>query len=123
MFRRRCLIATLLLTCGSSLASAAGLSSLELLGATALAGSTQIDGVPLGGLSGLAFDAQTGSYLALSDDRSEKGPARFYRLAIELPAAGTAATSPVVAVEGAVTLVGPGGKPFPRRGVDRKSVV
>jgi len=118
MFRRRCLIATLLLTCGSSLASAAGLSSLELLGATALAGSTQIDGVPLGGLSGLAFDAQTGSYLALSDDRSEKGPARFYRLAIELPAAGTAATSPVVAVEGAVTLVGPGGKPFPRRGVD-----
>lgn len=38
----------------------------------------------VGGLSGLDYDAATGRYWAISDDRSESGPARFYELALDL---------------------------------------
>ena len=124
MFRRTLSLAGLLLT-GGSLPASAGLTSLELLGQTAIPAPTRIDGVPLGGLSGLTFDPRSGRYLALSDDRSEEGPARFYRLAIDLPGAGSASTAPIaptVAVEAAVTLVGPGGAPFVRRSLDPEGI-
>ena len=133
MLRRGSSMACLFFACGSTMASAAGLTSLELLGETAIPGTAQIDGVPLGGLSGLAFDARSGKYLALSDDRSENGPARFYRLAIELPAARSAATtsaaepSPpphplIVTVEAAIPLLAGDGAPFPRRGLDPEGI-
>ena len=129
MLRRCCSITSLMLACAAAPASAGDLTSLELLGETALPATTQFGGVPLGGLSGLAFDARSGRYLALSDDRSENGPARFYRLAIGLPApepgssASAAATQGVaVTVEGATTLVARGGAPFPRRGLDPEGI-
>ncbi|MEB3291941.1 MAG: phytase [Synechococcales bacterium] len=34
--------------------------------------------VPMGGLSGVTYDAAKGVYYAISDDRSQFGPARFY---------------------------------------------
>jgi hypothetical protein len=48
------------------------------------------DGIEFGGISGLTYDAKTQRWLALSDDRAEKGPARFYDLAIDLDARGIA---------------------------------
>ena len=42
-----------------------------------------VDGVPFGGISGLDYRPKQDSYLAISDDRSQKGPARFHEL--ELP--------------------------------------
>ncbi len=38
----------------------------------------------VGGLSGIDFDATTGRYWVISDDRSEFGPSRFYELALDL---------------------------------------
>jgi hypothetical protein len=38
----------------------------------------------VGGLSSIDFDPATNRYLAISDDRSEKNPARFYELALDL---------------------------------------
>lgn len=38
----------------------------------------------VGGLSGIAYDAHRGVYYALSDDRSERAPARYYTVAIDL---------------------------------------
>jgi hypothetical protein len=38
----------------------------------------------VGGLSGIDYDAATGRYWAISDDRSEFGPSRFYELALDL---------------------------------------
>ena len=122
MSQRRCSLASLLFVCGSSLASASSLTSLELLGQTALPGATQLDGVPLGGLSGLTYDAASGRYLALSDDRSENGPARFYRLDIRLPAGGGAPAAPVVTIEAAIPLRAPGGAPFARRTLDPEGI-
>lgn len=41
-------------------------------------------GIEFGGISGIEFDAASGRYIAISDDRSEKGPARFYELDIDV---------------------------------------
>ena len=38
----------------------------------------------VGGLSGIDHDPNTGRYWAISDDRSESAPARFYELAIDV---------------------------------------
>jgi phosphodiesterase/alkaline phosphatase D-like protein len=45
----------------------------------------KIDGVdvPLGGLSGVAYDPTSKSYYAISDDRSERGAARFYNFSLD----------------------------------------
>lgn len=57
---------------------------LELLGELALPPGLVADGVPVGGLSGLAYEPAVDLYYAISDDRAEHGPARFYSLAVEL---------------------------------------
>ena len=66
------------------------------------------DGVPVGGLSGITYDAARRVYYAISDDRGEKAPARFYTLRAELDADGV----PRVAVVGSTTLTDPAGRPF-----------
>src|SRR6476661_1425169 len=52
--------------------------SLAYVGSYTIASGTAFDGIDYGGISGLDFDAASNRYLALSDDRSEKAPARFY---------------------------------------------
>lgn len=42
------------------------------------AGTIDSTAVPLGGLSGVTYDAANNRYYAISDDRSQFGPARFY---------------------------------------------
>lgn len=56
---------------------------LEFLGQVRLP-PLDVDGVPMGGLSGLTFDPERDLYYAVSDDRAERGPARFYTLEIDL---------------------------------------
>jgi hypothetical protein len=76
------------------------------------------NGVELGGLSGIDFDPATGHYLAISDDRSEKAPARFYDLDIDVSAAGLKGVS----VLDHVTLKDKNGEPFAIRTVDPESI-
>lgn len=40
--------------------------------------ASTVRGVPVGGLSGITYDAHRRQLLAISDDRGERGPARFY---------------------------------------------
>lgn len=117
MHRRFLWIGSVGLAWGVSMALAAGPTSLEILGETAVPGNAEIDGVPVGGLSGLTFDARSGKFLALTDDRSERGSARFYRLAIDLVAG-----APVVRVEAATTLRTSAGDPFPPRSLDPEGI-
>jgi hypothetical protein len=53
---------------------------LELVGRLELPAEVTLDDVPLGGLSALAYDAETDLYHALADDPGEHGPPRLYRL-------------------------------------------
>ncbi|GGE07536.1 hypothetical protein GCM10008012_58070 [Rhizobium anhuiense] len=63
---------------------AAGIS-LSYLGEFVIPGHME-NGVEFGGISGLDFDAANGHYIAISDDRSERGPARFYELDVDVDA-------------------------------------
>jgi len=44
--------------------------------------------IEFGGISGLDYDAATGRYVALSDDRAERGPVRIYELDVDVSANG-----------------------------------
>lgn len=74
--------------------------------------------VPFGGISGLDYDAESGRFLATSDDRSEKGPARFYELELPVDDAGKLGA---LAVTG-MTVYTQDGTPFPAKGVDPESI-
>jgi myo-inositol-hexaphosphate 3-phosphohydrolase/phosphodiesterase/alkaline phosphatase D-like protein len=53
------------------------------------AGSVNGAPVPLGGLSGVAYDAAKNQYYAISDDRSDIAPARFYTFTANPATLGT----------------------------------
>jgi hypothetical protein len=76
------------------------------------------NGVEVGGLSGIDFDPASGHYIAISDDRSERGPARFYHLDIDVGASGLKG----VTILDHVTLLDKNGLPFMSKGVDPESI-
>lgn len=67
-------------------ASAQAEAPLRYLGQQIFSTMTMVDGVPFGGLSGIDCERGTSRCLALSDDRANLGPARFYTLELDLAA-------------------------------------
>ena len=57
---------------------------LVLIGQQVLPHHYRYANTTVGGLSGIDYDSATGRYWAISDDRSEFGPSRFYELALDL---------------------------------------
>lgn len=55
-----------------------GLPHIELIGRAAIAAGTDVLGTVFGGISGIDYDAASGRYLLISDDRSALHPARVY---------------------------------------------
>ncbi|ANL28041.1 phytase-like protein [Rhizobium phaseoli] len=96
---------------------AAGIS-LSYLGEFVIATGQMENGVEFGGVSGLDFDATTGHYIAISDDRSDKAPARFYELDVDVDASGLKGVSIVKHV----TLKDKNGEPFAAKTVDPESI-
>lgn len=100
--------------CGTAIAPVAAPTAaptrLRLLGETTLAHALDFRGTTVGGLSALDHDPATGLWYALSDDRSERQPARFYTLRLEI-----APGRLDVRLQDVVTLRGADGQPFPRR--------
>ena len=88
----------------------AGPPRLRLLGETILPHGLVFQGTTVGGLSALDHDPATDLWVALSDDRSELQPARFYTLRLELTP-----SSLHVGLLQAVTLRQADGQPFPPR--------
>lgn len=58
----------------------------RVIGQVGIPGWMKIDGVRLGGLSGIDYDAASGTWRVISDDRSDFGPARFYHLTLGVSA-------------------------------------
>lgn len=85
---------------------------VAFLGAVEIPSFFVFDGTTLGGLSGIAYDPTTRSYLAISDDRGAgaDGTPRFYDIAIDL-SDGMLDDGDVV-VEGVTALTLPGGATF-----------
>ncbi|HSM14551.1 MAG TPA: esterase-like activity of phytase family protein, partial [Thermoanaerobaculia bacterium] len=90
--------------------------SLDWIGEAAVERVGERAGEPVGGLSSLVWDESSGEFLVVSDDRSEEGPARFYRLRVDL-SDGRLDDGDVHLV-GRLEMTGPDGRPFPRRGLD-----
>lgn len=57
---------------------------LQYLGQIRVWPGVTLDGTVIGGLSGISFDPEGQLYYVISDDRSEKNPARFYIVRIAL---------------------------------------
>jgi hypothetical protein len=82
-------IAIFLTSCSSDLPSEASSRifnklSIEYVGEYQLPKGFQVKNTPVGGLSGLTYDRQRNLFYAISDDRGEKAPARFYTLKLDL---------------------------------------
>ena len=60
----------------------ANISSLNFLSEYDIPYNLEYGNTTVGGLSGIDYDAKRGQYYMISDDRSDKNPARFYTAAI-----------------------------------------
>ena len=61
---------------------------LTLIGAFTPPKDLSLDGALFGGISGIDYDRASGDWLMISDDRSEKAPARFYTARLDYDARG-----------------------------------
>jgi len=106
--------------------------AVDFLGAYELPPQT-IEGVPLGGLSGLTYDRERDRFYAISDDRSDRGAARFYTLLLTVkqdeppsPTADTAPAAPIkidrVTVEKPTLLLAEDGVPYPSSTIDAEGI-
>jgi hypothetical protein len=82
---------------------------LSLLGAYDVPKGLAVDGAPFGGVSGIDYDPTTGDWLMVSDDRSDKAPARFYRGRLTYDARGVSALS----LKSSIALRRENGETFP----------
>ncbi|MDP9796010.1 hypothetical protein J2S43_004522 [Catenuloplanes nepalensis] len=97
-----------------------GLPRLSLVDTISIpAGTTQL-GTPFGGLSGIDYDARTGAFTAISDDRSALAPARWYTVRLPLDRTGFSAKAPQVT--DVTTVLDTDGAPFANGTVDPESV-
>ena len=84
------LLATAVVATGTVLAPAGAVSpkahtpALQFLGEARIPAGFTFQGTVVGGLSSITYDTQRGVYYALSDDRSELSPSRFYTLRIDV---------------------------------------
>ncbi|UAK34223.1 esterase-like activity of phytase family protein [Nocardia asteroides] len=105
----RVLIASCALALASAPSAAADLAgghSVRLLGEQVIASGLEFEGTTVGGLSGIDYSAHTGAFVLISDDRSNKDPARYYTARIEVGDRGVGpvtftGTRPLLTVRGA----------------------
>jgi len=95
-------------------------ADLEFLGEVILPTDPTFVGTQVGGLSGLTYDAEAGLYYAISDDRSQLSPARFYTLGIDL--SDGRLDEGDVAVADVTTLLDASGNPFAAQSIDPEAI-
>jgi hypothetical protein len=61
---------------------------LRFIGERSIPAATLVDGDPFGGISGIDYDPRDGKWFLVSDDRSERAPARFFVAAMSFDATG-----------------------------------
>ncbi len=96
------------------------ITSISFLGETSFQTGLDFNGTEVGGLSGIAYDASKGIYYSLSDDRSNKNPARFYTLNIDL--SDGKLNNGDITFNGVTTLQNADGKPFAEGSLDPEGI-
>lgn len=95
--------------------------SLEFLGSYQLPKST-FEKTPVGGLSALAYDRNRDRLYALSDDRSQKAPARFYTLKLTLNPDNPDSYLDKIDIESVTVLKAENGNPYPPGSIDPEGI-
>ncbi|WP_280409147.1 esterase-like activity of phytase family protein [Nocardia brasiliensis] len=95
-----------------------GAGAVRLLGAQVVPNDLVFQGTAVGGLSGIDFDSRTGDYVLISDDRSERNPARFYTARF---AVGPDGLGPV-SFTGTRPLLAANGAPYGPKSVDPEEI-
>ncbi|HEY4199988.1 MAG TPA: esterase-like activity of phytase family protein [Devosiaceae bacterium] len=113
------LIGTALTATTSAFAQeATSIGKLSYLGEFVLPTGLKIAGTEFGGISGMDYDAASDTYYAISDDRSELAPARFYTLKLAIDGKGVHS----VDILGSHELMSAAGTPFAKKDVDPESI-
>jgi hypothetical protein len=73
----------------------------------------------VGGLSGITYDRQRNRLYAISDDRSDRNPARFYTLKLQITPQNTIGA---IEVENVTTLQDAAGQPFAQGTLDPEGI-
>jgi hypothetical protein len=89
-------------------------SPLRLVGQYTFESRRMTFDTTLGGLSGLAYDEARGVYYAVSDDRGENQPARYYTLQIEMDGSGIQNVTPLAVTFFDSDAAEPGIQPYER---------
>ncbi len=89
----------------------ASIAGLRYIGEQRLPWRQQFQGTMVGGLSGIDYDAASGEWLIISDDRSANNPARYYRARL----AYDEHTFKSVELTGVSFLFQPDGSTYPSR--------
>lgn len=95
-------------------------TDVDLLGEVNFETGYSFDQTIVGGLSGLTYDPAEDVYYALSDDRSQNGPARFFTVQIDL-ADGRLDEGDVTFL-GVTTLTDASGMPYPELSLDPEGI-
>lgn len=114
-------LAALLISTGASVNAAEFRSfTLSYIGQQIVPGDIRFKGTLVGGLSSLDYNPLTDRYLAISDDRSKKNPARFYELSLDLAQFQRSATPGMsgVVFDSVTVIQRPGGGAFKKNSVD-----
>ncbi|BAY46513.1 hypothetical protein SAMD00079811_41250 [Scytonema sp. HK-05] len=101
-------------------ASAFPITEIDFIGSATFPTDFSFQKTPMGGFSGITYDAKKELYYTISDDRSEKAPARFYTLKIDL-SKGSLTDGGVVPV-GVTTLLNESSQPFPTGSIDSEGI-
>ena len=81
------------------------------------------EGTPVGGLSALTYDRQKDCFYALSDDRSQGAPARFYTLKIQIPTIENSKTQiETVTIEAVTLLKNQSGQTYQPQTIDPEGI-
>jgi 3-phytase len=88
--------------------------------ATYPTGSVTVEGTQVGGLSGIDYDQINNHYYSISDDRSDRNPARFYTLNIDL--SSDSLSSSGINFFGVTTLLNQNNQPFATNTIDPEGI-
>ncbi|MEL7243347.1 MAG: esterase-like activity of phytase family protein [Cyanobacteria bacterium J06643_5] len=100
--------------------SAVEVTGIDFVGEATLPTGTSFENTELGGLSGITYDARNQVYYAISDDRSQKSPARFYTLKINF-SEDSFQKSDIETIK-ITTLKDKNGKTFPAGTIDPEGI-
>lgn len=100
--------------------AAVEVTGIEFLGEASLPTGTNFQNTELGGLSGITYNAENRLYYAISDDRSQKSPARFYTFKINL--SGNSFQKGDIEPVAVTTLKDKNGKIFPAGTIDPEGI-